>query len=68
MYVNKVIFLLFNISLVFNPTADLDHRLSESSHDSVLSHGSRKIKVVVLSFLCSLENVVIYENIILLTR
>lgn len=58
MYVNKVIFLLFNISSVFNLTVDLDQRLSESSHDSVLSRGSRKIKVV-LSFLSILENVVI---------
>jgi len=59
---NNFIFLLFNISLVFNLTADLDQRLPESSCNSVLSHGSRKIKVVVLSFLSILENIVVYES------
>lgn len=62
MCANNFIFLLFNISLVFNLTADLDQRLPESSRDSVLSHGSRKIKVVVLSFLSILENIVVYES------
>ena len=47
MCANNFIFLLFNISLVFNLTADLDQRLPESSCNSVFSHGSRKIKVVV---------------------